>query len=174
MFWNFSQPLNTYVSICLGYFTDRKYRQIFLPFYILQLLKSLLFQIYLKPEKNSAFGRSLPIQAIIETCKYAPQPPPTPSPGAFFEKKPRRLGKVRFLLWGVGRGILEFFWRKKSWPSHFLEWVNAWPFRNTQTKFVGNLRKSPGRYQKSRSWQGENLTHLTQKKLAGIILGCRS
>ena len=24
----------------------------------------------------------------------------------------------------MGRGILEFFLRKKSWPSHFLEWIN--------------------------------------------------
>ena len=25
----------------------------------------------------------------------------------------------------VGQGILEFFLPKKSWPSHFLEWINA-------------------------------------------------
>ena len=35
-------------------------------------------------------------------------------------------------------------------------------------KIVGNLRKSLGRFQKSRSRQSKNLTHLTQKKLAGI------
>ena len=39
------------------------------------------------------------------------------------------LGKVRFLLgWGGGGG------EGKGWPSHFLEWINAWPFRNTQRK----------------------------------------
>ena len=29
---------------------------------------------------------------------------------------------------GVGRGILEIFLRKKSWPSHFPDWIHAWPF----------------------------------------------
>ena len=36
------------------------------------------------------------------------------------------------------------------------------------SQIVGNLRKSLGRFQKSRSRQSKNLTHLTQKKLAGI------
>ena len=48
------------------------------------------------------------------------------------------LGKVRFILGGGGRGIgpgyFRIFWRKKSWPFPFLEWINASPFRNTQTK----------------------------------------
>ena len=35
---------------------------------------------------------------------------------------------------GVSRGILEIFLRKKSWPSHFPEWINAWPFTNAYTK----------------------------------------
>ena len=42
------------------------------------------------------------------------------------------LTKERYVFyWGrggggwVGRGILEFFLRKKSWPSHLLEWINA-------------------------------------------------
>jgi len=26
------------------------------------------------------------------------------------------------------------FLQKKSWPSHFPEWINAWPFTNTYTK----------------------------------------
>ena len=34
---------------------------------------------------------------------------------------------------GVGRGILEIF-AKKAVPSHFPEWINAWPFTNTYTK----------------------------------------
>ena len=35
------------------------------------------------------------------------------------------LGKVRFLLGeeGGGPGYFRIFWRKKSWPSHFLEWI---------------------------------------------------
>ena len=36
------------------------------------------------------------------------------------------------------------------------------------SQIVGNLRKPLGRFQKSRSRQSKNLTHLTQKKLAGI------
>ena len=43
-------------------------------------------------------------------------------------------GRYVFLLEGVGRGILEFFCKKKSWPSHFPEWIDAWPFTNTDTK----------------------------------------
>ena len=43
-----------------------------------------------------------------------------------------------FFIGGLGgggiRGILEIFLRKKSWPSHFPEWINAWPFTNTYTK----------------------------------------
>ena len=35
---------------------------------------------------------------------------------------------------GGGPGYFRIFLRKKSWPFHFLEWINAWPFRNTQTK----------------------------------------
>ena len=35
---------------------------------------------------------------------------------------------------GVEPGYFRIFLRKKSWPSHFLEWIDAWPFRNTQTK----------------------------------------
>ena len=38
-----------------------------------------------------------------------------------------------FFIGRGGPGYFRIFWRKKSWPSHFLEWVNAWPFRNTQT-----------------------------------------
>ena len=35
-------------------------------------------------------------------------------------------------------------------------------------KIVRNLQKWLGRFRKSRSWRDKNLTHLTQKKLAGI------
>ena len=37
-------------------------------------------------------------------------------------------------------------------------------------KIVGNLRKWLGRFRKSWSWRDKNLTHLTQKKLGGIIV----
>ena len=41
------------------------------------------------------------------------------------------LGKVHFLLGGGGGGIwpgyFKIFWRKKSWPSPFLEWINESP-----------------------------------------------
>ena len=37
-------------------------------------------------------------------------------------------------LGGLGPGYFRIFLRKKSWPSHLLEWINAWPFRNTQTE----------------------------------------
>ena len=48
-------------------------------------------------------------------------------------KKISSLGKVRFLLGSgggggegrVGGGYLRIFLRKKSRPSHFLEWINA-------------------------------------------------
>ena len=49
------------------------------------------------------------------------------------------LGKVRFLLGEGCRGEPEhfrIFWRKKSWPSHFLEWINAWPFRIPKQKHL--------------------------------------
>ena len=36
-------------------------------------------------------------------------------------------------------------------------------------KIVWNLRKWLGRFWKSRSWRDKNLTHLTHKKLAGIV-----
>ena len=39
-------------------------RRIFLPFHILQLVKSLLF-LYLKPKKGTPFARSLPIETIM-------------------------------------------------------------------------------------------------------------
>ena len=38
-------------------------------------------------------------------------------------------------------------------------------------KVTRNLQKLPGCFRKSQSQQGENLAHLTQKKLAGIGLG---
>ena len=47
------------------------------------------------------------------------------------------LRKVRFILGGgggIGPGYVRIFGRKKSWPFPFLEWINASPFRNTQTK----------------------------------------
>ena len=37
-------------------------------------------------------------------------------------------------------------------------------------KIIGNPRKTLGRFRIRQLWQGENLTHLTQKKLAGIWL----
>ena len=36
-------------------------------------------------------------------------------------------------------GYFRIFLRKKSWPSHFLGWINAWPFTNTYT----NIWPSP-------------------------------
>ena len=47
------------------------------------------------------------------------------------------LGKLCFLLgwgWEGGSGYFRNFLGKKSWPSHFPEWINAWPFTNTYTK----------------------------------------
>ena len=32
---------------------------------------------------------------------------------------------------GGGPGYFRNFLRKKSWPSHFPDWINAWPFTNT-------------------------------------------
>ena len=33
--------------------------------------------------------------------------------------------KVRFVLGGGGSGYFRIFLRKKSWPFHFLKWINA-------------------------------------------------
>ena len=32
---------------------------------------------------------------------------------------------------GGGPGYFRNFLQKKSWPSHFPDWINAWPFTNT-------------------------------------------
>ena len=48
--------------VLLGLSTDRN--DAFLPFHVLQLVKSLLF-LYLKPKKSTPFARSLPMKAIM-------------------------------------------------------------------------------------------------------------
>ena len=56
--------------------------------------------------------------------------------------------------------VLEFFLRKKLWSFHFLKWINASPFRNTQTK---TSDPPPIQDKNNRKWkyQTGSVTHIT-------------
>ena len=92
-----------------------------------------------------------------------------------------RISKSRKRFWWVSKSrffmvCFYFFESRKFSPKglglRFLTRVLAslgfyyWP--PLLLKVVGNLWKLPGLFQESPSWQGKNLMHLTQKKLAGI------
>ena len=67
--------------------------------------------------------------------------------------------------------VSSFKWLRKC-SNVFENFFGHLIFGNVRksSEIIENLRKSPGSFRKYRSWQGENLTHLTQKKLPGIIL----
>ena len=55
-----------------------------------------------------------PLQKLART-------PPPPPPGGFLWKETSTFREGTFFIGRGGPGYFPFFWRKKSWPSHFLE-----------------------------------------------------